>query len=87
MGARVYLQETSIRQSPRLDSCLVLKEIERFKPFTTFLFAHDPIYSFHSGIPVPPHLAMISLKRAKAQKIRPREPRTTRASFCPQESS
>lgn len=63
MAARVYLQETSIRGSSRLDSCLALKEIARFKRFTTFLFAYDPIYSFHSDIPTPPHLAMISLKR------------------------
>jgi hypothetical protein len=63
MAARVYLQETGIRASSRLDSCLLLKEISRFKPFTNFLFPYDPIYSFHSDIPVPPHLAMISLKR------------------------
>lgn len=63
MAARVYLQETGIRGSSRLDSCLALKEIARFRPFTTFLFAYDPIYSFHSDIPTPPHLAMISLKR------------------------
>jgi hypothetical protein len=41
----------------------VLKEIEGFKPLTTFLFAHDPIFSFHSGVPMPPRLAMLSLKR------------------------
>jgi hypothetical protein len=40
-----------------------LKQIERFKPFTTFMFSDDPIYSFHSKIPMPPHLAVISLKR------------------------
>jgi hypothetical protein len=27
------------------------------------MFTDQPIYSFHSGIPVPPHLAMLSLKR------------------------
>jgi hypothetical protein len=63
MSARVYVQESSIHASARLDSCLVLKEIARFKPFTTFLFPYDPIYSFHADIPAPPHLAMISLKR------------------------
>ncbi len=41
----------------------MLKEIQRFKPFTTFLFTDQPIYSFHSGIPVPPRLAVLSLKR------------------------
>ncbi|MGA2866764.1 MAG: hypothetical protein ABSF95_20005 [Verrucomicrobiota bacterium] len=63
MGARLYLQESGIRQAPKLYSCLVLKEIERFKPFTTFIYSDQPIYSFHSGIPVPPRLAILSLKR------------------------
>jgi hypothetical protein len=63
MSARIYLQEQAIRNSPRISSTLVLKEIESFKPFTNFMFADQPIYSFHSGIPMPPHLAMISLKR------------------------
>ena len=63
MCGRVYLQVQSIRQSPKLSSSLVLKEMARYKPFTEFLFADEPIYSFHSGIPMPPHLAVISLKR------------------------
>jgi len=41
----------------------VLKELERYKPFSQFLFAEEPIYSFHSGIPLPPRLAVLSLKR------------------------
>jgi hypothetical protein len=63
MGGRVYLQVDGIRHAPKLYASLVLKEIERFKPFTTFMFTDQPVYSFHSGIPVPPHLAIISLKR------------------------
>ncbi len=63
MVARVFLEEETIRSSPQLESCLVLKEIERFKPFTKFLFAYEAIYSFHSDIPMPPRLAMSSLKR------------------------
>jgi len=63
MGARLYLQEAGIRQNPKLYTCLALKEIERFKPFTTFIFTDQPIYSFHSGIPLPPRLAVLSLKR------------------------
>jgi hypothetical protein len=27
------------------------------------MFSDQPIYSFHSDIPMPPHLAVISLKR------------------------
>jgi hypothetical protein len=63
LGARLYLQESGIRQVPKLYNCRALKEIARFRPFTQYLFADQPIYSFHSGIPVPPGLAILSLKR------------------------
>jgi len=63
MGARVYLQIASIRNSPQTGSSLVLKQIERLKPFTKFLYAEEPIYSFHAGIPMPPDLAVVPLKR------------------------
>ncbi len=63
MGARICLQIDSVRHSPRTYSSLVLKELDRYKPFSQFLFAEEPIYSFHSGIPLPPRLAVLSLKR------------------------
>ena len=63
MGARIYLQIDGVRHSPRTYSSLVLKELERYKPFSQFLFAEEPIYSFHSGMPLPPRLAVLSLKR------------------------
>jgi hypothetical protein len=63
IGARLYLEVIGIRAIQRIETCLVLKEIERFRPYTEFIFSQDAIYSFHSGIPVPPHLAMLSLKR------------------------
>jgi hypothetical protein len=63
MGARIYLQIDGIRKSPQTYSSLVLTEIERFKPFTKLIYTHEPVYSFHSGIPMPPKLAIVSLKR------------------------
>jgi hypothetical protein len=63
MGARVYLEVQAMRRAPKLNSSLVLQEIERFKPFTEFMFSDQPIYSFHADIPMPPHLAVLSLKR------------------------
>jgi len=62
-GARVVLEVQAIRTRPKLYNSRVLKEIERFRPFTKFLFTDQPIYSFHADIPLPPKLAMISLKR------------------------
>jgi hypothetical protein len=63
MGGRVYLQVRGIRDSPQLDSSLVLKQIARFKPFTKVMYAGDPIYSFHAGIPLPPQIGIIPVKR------------------------
>jgi hypothetical protein len=63
MGARVWLQTQDMQNSPRMHSSLVLHEIERLKPFTRFLYADESIYSFHAGIPMPPELAVMPLKR------------------------
>jgi hypothetical protein len=41
----------------------VLKETERYQPFAERMFADEPIYCFHAGIPVPPDLAVLMLKR------------------------
>lgn len=63
MSARVYLQVTSIRQSPQIYGTYVLTEIERLKLFTKFIYTDEPVFSFHAGIPLPPKLGVISLKR------------------------
>jgi hypothetical protein len=63
MGARSYLEVTSMRQSPRLFNSPVLAQLQHYKPFTQYLFTTDEVYAFHAGIPLPPHLAEISLKR------------------------
>jgi hypothetical protein len=63
MGARVYLQITDIRGSPQTYSSWVLQQIERLKPFAKFIYAEEPIHSFHAGIPMPPQLAVVPLKR------------------------
>lgn len=63
MSVRLYLEEHAIRSAPKLYTALVLKEIERFKPFTKSMFTDQPVYSFHADLPMPPHLGLISLKR------------------------
>lgn len=63
MGARVYLQVASIRALPRIHSCLVLQEVARLRRHVRFLFTDEPIYSFHTRIPLPPALGVLSLKR------------------------
>jgi hypothetical protein len=63
MSARVYLQASGIRNSPQTYNSLVLTEMARFKPFTEWLYTDEPAYSFHTGIPMPPDLAVIMLKR------------------------
>jgi len=62
-GLRVYVQIEGIRQSPRLYTSLGLQEVAALKPHTTFMFTDRPVYSFHCDIPLPPNLAVLSLKR------------------------
>jgi hypothetical protein len=52
-----------MRQSPRLFNSPVLSQLKLYKPFTQYLFTVEQVYSYHAGIPLPPHLAEISLKR------------------------
>jgi hypothetical protein len=61
--ARLHLQVQDMRQLPRIGSSLALAEIRGLKGHTRYLFTDDPIYSFHAGIPLPPKLGVISLKR------------------------
>jgi len=63
MGGRLYLQISGIRDLPQTYCCLALSEIARYKPHTEWMYAAEPIYSFHAGIPLPPNLAVVPLKR------------------------
>ncbi len=63
LAARLYLQVKNIRSFPKIRSSLVLKEIEPLKPFADWLYTDEPIYSFHTGIPMPPQYAVVALKR------------------------
>lgn len=63
MSARVYLQVSGIRKSPQTYYTPVLAQVARFKPFTEWLYADRQIYSFHTGIPVLPDLAVLPVKR------------------------
>lgn len=69
LGSRTVIQIRAARHSPQTYSSLVLKEIERFKPFTRFLYADQPFYSFHSGIPLIPDLAVVILKRSRSGEM------------------
>jgi hypothetical protein len=63
MGTRVYLQVMGIRKSPRIYTTLALNQIERYKPFTHWIYVDKPIYSFYGDIPLPPRLAVLATKR------------------------
>ncbi|HWY78407.1 MAG TPA: hypothetical protein VN281_22525 [Verrucomicrobiae bacterium] len=63
MSARVYLEIRSVRESARIYSSPVIGLMKRFKPFTQWLYTEEPVYSFHCGIPLPPDLGVVMLKR------------------------
>jgi len=63
MGARLYLQISGVRHSPQTYSSLVLGELGRLKPFARSIYTDQTVHSFHSGIPMPPDLAVLPLKR------------------------
>jgi hypothetical protein len=63
VGMRMYVEIEDVRESPQTYSSLVLGQIEKYKHFTKLFYTLEPIYSFHAGIPMPPDLAVVSLKR------------------------
>jgi hypothetical protein len=63
MGGRVYLQVSDIRRAPKVSSTLSIAEMRRYKAHAKFLYADEPIFSFYAGIPMPPQLAVLPLKR------------------------
>jgi hypothetical protein len=63
MSGRLMLQVENVRNSPQTYTSPVLAEIERFKPFTQWIYCESPVYSFHVGIPMPPNLAVVMFKR------------------------
>jgi hypothetical protein len=69
MGARVYLEASGVRKSPQTYSTPVLGQVARYKAYCEWLFADRPIYSFHTGIPLVPDLAVLPVKRFWAMEM------------------
>jgi hypothetical protein len=44
MAERLYLQVQVVRRSPQTFTSLFLKEMERYKPMTHWLYAEEPVY-------------------------------------------
>jgi hypothetical protein len=63
MGARVYLQVANLRRAPQVENSPVITQMNRFKPFTDWLYADKPVYSFQADIPMVPSLAVMPVKR------------------------
>jgi hypothetical protein len=63
MAARVYLQVANLRGAPKIESTPVITQLQRFQPYVRWLYADKLVYSFHSGIPVVPSLAVMPIKR------------------------
>ncbi len=63
IAVRVSLQISGIRSGRQIYSDLVLGEMARYKPFVRYMYANEPIYSFHTGIPMVPSLCVVVKKR------------------------
>jgi len=69
MGLRVYSQVLSAQALPRTFSSLVIAEVQRYKPFTHWLYTDNVAFSFHTDIPMPPTMAVVPLKRLWAGEM------------------
>ncbi len=62
-GARAYWQVSDMRRLPQIHSSLVIAEMKKYRLHVTAMYSDQPVYSFHAGIPMLPHLAVLPLKR------------------------
>jgi hypothetical protein len=62
-GARAYWEVSDMRRLPQIHSSLVIAEMKKYRPYVTAMYSDQPVYSFHAGIPMLPHLAVLPLKR------------------------
>jgi hypothetical protein len=46
-----------------LTTILAIEAMRGYRPETRFLYACEPIFSFHADIPIPPRLGILPLKR------------------------
>lgn len=67
---RVSLQIQSVRHLESQNVSLIISEVRDYKGKVKWIFCDSPIYSFHSGIPIPPKLAVLSLKRFWSGSLR-----------------
>jgi hypothetical protein len=63
LSERLHLEIQLVRHSPQTYTCLFLNVMERYKAQASWLYAEEPVYSFCSGIPLPPDLAVLVMKR------------------------
>ena len=69
MGARVWLQVSSIRESPQTFASPVIGVMERFQTEAKTIYSDEPVWSFHARLPLPPKLGVLPLKRFWAGEI------------------
>jgi hypothetical protein len=63
MGGRLYLQASGIRALPKAYETLAIDRIQRLGSAVHWMYADDSIYSFWTGVPMLPNLAVLPMKR------------------------
>ena len=62
-----------LRGRTRLDASPVLAKMKEYAGRTHWVYADNQVYTFHLQLPMPPELAMVSLKRFWSDQITTRE--------------
>ena len=70
---RIEAAVKSIRQHPKVSGSALLAKMRQYSPRTHWVYAQPVIYPFHAGLPVPPKIAVVMLKRYWSGQITPVE--------------
>jgi hypothetical protein len=63
----------SIRLCPRASESPLVEKMKQYAPGTRWVYAQPVIYPFQAGLPVPPEIAVVMLKRYWSGQITPKE--------------
>jgi hypothetical protein len=67
--ARLESGVRELRRRPRVSESTLVAKMKEYARRTRWVYARPVIYAFHAGVPVPPELAVVTLKRLWSNQI------------------
>lgn len=67
--SRLEVNIKDLRQRPQVGDSAIINRMKQHAATTQWVYCDNPIYAFHAGLPMPPELAVVTLKRFWSAQI------------------